>query len=90
MQHYLFFLLATIPLLAVLLLDRKRFRIYALLAGFILVLAFLFETICSLLGFWQYFSLPQMPIVSLYTWLLYAHYGIFCYCIGTKLGEKRA
>ena len=80
-----FGLLATLLLFIA---DRKNIRKYVLLNAIGLVLAYMFETATTYLGFWYYVSEPKIPLVSLYAWLFYVPYLSFCYYIGNRLGGK--
>ena len=83
--HLFFTLINFAILLVVLLIDRKNIKNYVFLGIFGLAAAFVFETATTALGFWYYHSEPKIPIISLYTWLLYVPYVSFCYFVGTKL-----
>lgn len=90
MSHLLFLALNTIALIIILLIDRKNLKSYLLLSIIGLIVAFVFETVMTFYGFWQYHAEPKIPLISLYTWLMYIHYLSYCYFIGTKLGGKNA
>jgi hypothetical protein len=81
MQHYIFFIINLIILGSILFIDRKRLNDYYWIIGIGLLFAYVFETITTYLGFWQYHSLPLIPLISLYTWLLYATYLSLIYFI---------
>ncbi len=85
MEHAVFVLLNFGILLSLLIADRGRAREYVLLGAFGLMCAFIFETVTTALGFWHHVSVPQIPLVSLYTWLLYAPYLSFSYFVGNAL-----
>ena len=72
----------------VLYVDKKRIKEYAWLIGIGLILAFIFETFTTYLGFWNYYSEPKIPLISLYTWLLYMPYLTLCYFFGKFFGDK--
>jgi len=85
MDHYVFFILNMIIFAAILIIDKKNYKDYIWLSAIGLVFAYVFETSTTYLGFWYYHSVPQIPLVSLYTWLLYVPYLSMCYYIGRRL-----
>jgi hypothetical protein len=88
MEHLVFFLLNLGVLAIILIIDKANIKKYVLLLSIGLVLAFIFETVTIYLGFWHYHSQPNVPLISLYTWLLYAPYLSYCYYIGNLFGGK--
>ncbi len=87
MLHIVFFALNIFLALLILATDRKNFRSYLVLGFVGLLLAYVFETVTTYLGFWYYHSEPRIPLVSLYTWLMYFPYLSFCYFIGKRFGD---
>lgn len=85
MEHVYFFLLNFALFFAILLIDRKKWKTYALLSLFTLVAAFIFENFTVFIGLWYYHSEPKVLFLSLYTWLLYVPYINFCYFLSNKL-----
>lgn len=83
--HYIFFIINIIIVFIILIIDKKNIKKYIFLSLLGLIFAFIFETATTNLGFWYYYSEPKIPIISLYTWLLYIPYLSFCYFIGNKL-----
>jgi len=85
MEHIVFLALNYAILLAVVFIDRKRTREYALLGAFTLIAAFIFENATTYLGLWYYHSEPKIMFISLYSWLLYVPYISFCYFAANKV-----
>jgi len=81
MEHFVFFLINLVVLAIILFIDRKKFKDYLWIIGLGLIFAYIFESLTTLAGFWYYHSLPLIPLVSLYTWLLYATYLSLVYFI---------
>jgi hypothetical protein len=88
MQQVVFFAINVIVFAAVCAVDRKYLKDYLFLCLFTLAIAFVFETACTFLGFWSYNSLPKIPLISLYVWLLYAPYISFCYFVANRIGGR--
>lgn len=89
MQQIIFLMIEVAVAVVIIALDRKRLRDYILLGLFTLACAYVLETACAFLGFWQYYAEPQIPIISLYTWLAYVPYISFCYFIGNRFNKKK-
>lgn len=87
MEHLYFFLLNFVVFLLIVLVDRKRWRDYLLLAILALAMGFVFENATTLMGFWHYHSEPKVLFVSFYSWLLYMPYLGFCYFASKKVME---
>jgi len=68
--------------------DRKDARDYVFLGVFGLLCAFAFENATAYAGFWTYHDVPLLPLVSVYSLLLYVPYLGFCYFLGRKLVKK--
>lgn len=86
MEHYTFFIINFLLFTILMFIDRKRIKDYLWLICIGLVFAYIFESVTTYLGFWIYYSEPKIPLISLYTWLLYAPYLSFCYFIGQYFG----
>ena len=86
--HYLFFIFNIFVFLLLFLYDKKNRNDYMILGFTGLVLSYIFETVTTYLGFWYYYSEPKIPLLSIYTWLLYLPYLSFCYFAGNKLRGK--
>jgi hypothetical protein len=89
MEHYLFVIINFLILGVILYIDRHRLKEYLGLFALGLLCAYIFETVTTLLGFWQYHSSPKIPIISMFTWVLYVPYLGFCYFLGDKLVNNR-
>jgi len=85
MEHIAFLALNYAVLFAMVLVDRKRARDYALLGAFTLAAAFVFENATTYMGFWHYHSEPKALLISFYSWLLYVPYISFCYFAANKV-----
>ncbi len=88
MEHYLFVVLFTIPLLVILLIERKQFKKYLSLGITVMVAAFILENTTTYLGFWHHLSTPHIPYVSVWTLILYLHYISFCYYFGNRVSKR--
>ena len=82
MQQIVFFIIEMLVAVAIFAIDRKRIRDYILLSLFTLVCAYILETGSTFLGFGIIITMPQIPIISLYTWLAYIPYISICYFLG--------
>ncbi len=90
MQQFVLFAVITLLAMAVWIIDRRKIRDYLLLSFFTLLLAYVFETLSTFAGFWHYYAGPMIPLVSIYTWLMYAPYLSICYFIGNKFARGRS
>jgi hypothetical protein len=88
MEHYVFFIINILLFFIILIIDRHNVRKYIYLSIITLVFAYIFETLTTYLGFWHYTSIPKIPLISLYTWLLYVPYISICYFIGRKFAKS--
>jgi hypothetical protein len=88
MQQAVFFAINFLILAAVCIVDKRYIRRYFLLCVFTLACAFVFETVCTFMGFWSYYALPKIPLISLSSWLLYAPYISFCYFVANRISGK--
>ena len=70
---------------AVLFLDRKRWRGYALLGPLAMLLDLVFEAYPLSIGIWTYHALPKVAGLSLFAWLMYIPYLGFCYFAANRL-----
>lgn len=85
MEHYLFFILVSIPLTALFLYDRKNVKKYLVLGVLAILLDLLWDPFWINMGLWSYSSQPQVLGASVYMLLLYVHYMSFCYFMGNKI-----
>jgi len=67
--------------------DRKEWKNYFFIALIGFILAFIFENLTTMWGFWYYHSLPKVPFVSLFTLLLYVPYLSFAHFIVRRLDK---
>jgi|GEM_PF-1799339 len=88
MEPYIFFIISMAILATVLIIDRKRIKKHLWVISIGLILAFIFETGTTYLGFWIYHASPKIIIISLYSWLEYMPYLSLCYFAGGFFGEK--
>lgn len=88
MEHLFFLVFNFVLFLAILYLDKERFRDYVYLAVLGLILSFVLENLTTFAGLWQYHSEPKILLISLYTWLLYVPYLGFCYFISNKVVKR--
>ncbi len=79
MEHAYFFAINFAIFIAILLLDRTRWKNYIALGLLAMLLDVIFEVIPIGAGIWNYYSEPKVFGMSLYTWLLYIPYLGFCY-----------
>lgn len=81
-------LIATIPLIIILLIERKGWRKYVALGLFTMLLALIFESIWVFLGAWQYSIEPQILGVGVHTIIGYFHYIVFVYFTGNAIVRR--
>lgn len=88
MEHSLFLLLMTIPLVLLLVFDRKNARKYILLGIAAVLAGMVFENFTTSLGFWYHHSEPKTGLNSVYNGLLYFHYVCFSYFLGERSSRR--
>ena len=88
MEYFIYSLIATIPLILILYIDRKNLKNYVYLGILAMIMALVFEELSVVLGFWEYYSLPKIINVSIFTIINYFHYLVFCYFAGNKLSRR--
>ncbi len=88
MEYFIYSLIATIPLILILYIDRKNLKNYIYLGILAVCMALVFEELSVYLSFWEFYSLPKVINVSVFTVINYFHYIVFCYFTGNRLSRR--
>ena len=86
-EHLTFFIVLTIPLIALYTYDRKNIVKYLGMGGLAILLDLIWDPLAISLGFWYYSSQPQIIGLSVYMLLFYIHFLSFTYFLGNKTNE---
>ena len=88
MEELAYFAIVTIPLLLILLYDRKNLKTYVPLGILTMFLATAWEPIGVYTDLWHYFGPQQFLGVSVITLLAYFHWMTFSYFLGNAVSRR--